>query len=127
MSLAKVWNDNVHPFKQKWRGQIIEIPAKSFIEMEYTDAVEFKSSYSPPIIDGQGERAEGFKMIRVEGRSHSDERVVAYRSHLDGSLYSSKSELDAHLLANAHRVASDPEAVTTRAKTSAKKQPSAEN
>jgi len=38
---VKVWNDNVHEFSQKYRGELLTIPAKKFVEMEREDAIMF--------------------------------------------------------------------------------------
>ena len=67
MPQVKVWNENVHPFKQRFLDEEIEIPAKSFIKMEEKKAIQFKSSYSPIEVDHDGKPTEkSFKMIRLE-------------------------------------------------------------
>lgn len=67
MPMVKVWNDNVHPYKEMFRDQKIEIPSKGFIEMEAGEALIFKGTFSTIVLDADGNpTAEGFKMIRIE-------------------------------------------------------------
>lgn len=97
MNLVKVWNDNVHVFKQKFRGDMVEIPPKSFIEMDWADAHSFKSKGSPMEFDGMGQpKAESFKMIRVEGQPDFQDKVMAFKSHIDGSLHLTAEALEDH-------------------------------
>lgn len=98
MSMVKVWNDNVHPFTQVFKGEKVHIPAKSFIEMQWDEAIEFKSYPSPMEFDGMtNQKPESYKMIRVEGRPDAEATVVAFKCHLDGTLHPSKAALEEHL------------------------------
>lgn len=64
---VKVWNKNVHPYKEEFRDQKIDIPAGEFIMMEYDDAKLFQGSFSPPVRNGDGQPdPRYFKMIVVE-------------------------------------------------------------
>jgi hypothetical protein len=66
MSLAQVWNDNVHPHTETFKGTVVTIPPKSFVEMDYDEAVEFKCQFTPIKTDGEkNPLPESFKMIRV--------------------------------------------------------------
>ena len=97
MKLVKVWNDNIYPFKQDYKGEIIEIPAKGYIEMIWDEAIAFKSYPSPMAFDGMGQQdPKSFKMIRVEGTRDDGEAIVAFRSHKDGSLHATRSALEAY-------------------------------
>lgn len=99
--MVKVWNDNVVEFSQLYRDVEIKIPAKSCIEMEYEEAVGFKSYPFPMRFDGMGQQTlESMKMIRVDPRppeGQEQNTVVMYRCHRDGSLHPSKVELDKYL------------------------------
>jgi hypothetical protein len=67
MALVKVWNDNVHPYREEFRDQKIYIPAKGYIEMQLDEAQLFKGSFAPVPVDADGNPTpEGFKMIRIE-------------------------------------------------------------
>lgn len=66
MTLARVYNDNVHPHTEVFKEKTISIAAKSFIEMDYDDAIEFKSAFTPIKTDGEkNPLPTSFKMIRV--------------------------------------------------------------
>lgn len=117
MSQVKVWNDNVHPFSQKFKGEIINIPAKSFIEMDWDDAMQFKSKGSPMAFDGMNnQKPESYKMLRIEGRPSLEDRVIMYKCHLDGSIHATKDALEAHVKSLSSEVFADEEVVKTRKK-----------
>lgn len=65
---CKVWNDNPHTdWKETFKGDIVTIPSKKFIEMEFYDAHEFKGQYSPiKLKPDETQDPASFKMIRVE-------------------------------------------------------------
>ena len=66
MALAQVWNDNVHPHTEVFKEKTITIPPKSYISMDYDEAIEFKCQFTPIRHDGEkNPRPESFKMIRV--------------------------------------------------------------
>jgi hypothetical protein len=96
-TLVKVWNRNTHPFKQKFRGNMIEIPAGGFIEMDFYDAHSFKSKGSPIEKDGQGRfKPESFKKIEVEGRPNFSEQAVVYKCQADGSFHATEEAMIQH-------------------------------
>lgn len=64
---VKVWNDNIYPLKQLFKGNSVLIPAKSFIEMEFYEAHEFLGTYHPVDYDADGKQdPKSYKMLRVE-------------------------------------------------------------
>jgi len=67
MSNVRVFNDNVHEHKEKFRGDWVIIPAGGFVTMNREDAVLFKSQFTP-IMGKQGVRDDprGYKMIRID-------------------------------------------------------------
>lgn len=94
---VKVWNDNEHLFAQDFKGDKIVIPAKGYIEMEWDEAIAFKSYPHPMKFDGMGQQLpESFKMIRVEGKPSTSNQVVAFKSHKDGSIHATKAALEAY-------------------------------
>ncbi len=100
-NLAKVWNDNELPFTQVFKGDKISVPAKGYIEMEYDEAVSFKSYPSPMAFDGMGQQTKAsYKMLRVEGKPQADNQVMAFKCHADGSLHASKDALNAYVQEN---------------------------
>ena len=67
MAQVKVWNDNTHDYKEKFKDNEIVIPAKGFVEMEYYDAHEFKGAFKGIERDGDNQpMPRSYKMIRVE-------------------------------------------------------------
>src|SRR5947208_2212525 len=97
-NLAKVWNDNELPFEQNFKGDMIRIAPKSFIEMEYEEAHSFAGSPSAMRFDGMGQQTkESYKMIRVEGKPTATNEVLAYKCHADGSLHPSAEALNAYV------------------------------
>lgn len=64
---VKVWNKNVHPHSEMFRGDMINIPAGEFVEMEFMDAVQFKGQMSRRLSDADGAQdPRSFKMIQIE-------------------------------------------------------------
>jgi hypothetical protein len=69
MARVKVWNDNVHPHTEMFKGEKIHIEPKQYVEMDYEEAVEFKGQFTGMKMRGDGtDCPTGFKMIRIEGK-----------------------------------------------------------
>ena len=67
MAKVRVWNDNVYPYKETFKGDPLVIGSKSYIEMEEEDAVQFRGTFAPMVRDADGnDMPQGFKMIRIE-------------------------------------------------------------
>jgi hypothetical protein len=101
-TLVRVWNDNVFPFRQVFKGNEIYIGAKKFIEMEETEAYEFRGAYSPIVRDGDGQPTpESYKMIRVEKTDKSAHKPApAAQEHICqacGKQFGNKKELETHI------------------------------
>jgi hypothetical protein len=65
--MVRVWNDNVHEHEEKFKGQVIKIEPKSYIEMNSFEAVEFKSQFKAPVfLKGGVPDPRYFKKIRIE-------------------------------------------------------------
>jgi hypothetical protein len=118
MAMAKVWNDNGLPFTQKFKGTVFTIPAGGFIEMEYEEAVSFKSYPFPMKFDGMGQQTQdSYKMIRVDGKPDTGNQVVAYKCHADGSLHANPEALNAYVQENhAHKMVTPEEKIKKTAK-----------
>lgn len=115
MNLAKVWNDNTLPFEQMFKGEKVSIPAKSFIEMEFEEAMSFKSKGHRMEFDGMGQqKPESFKMIRVEGRPDTGNQVTAFKCHADGSLHATKESLNDYVQKNHVQKQVEPEEKTAK-------------
>tara|TARA_R110000868_G_scaffold62962_3_gene189966 strand:- start:19733 stop:20128 length:396 start_codon:yes stop_codon:yes gene_type:complete len=71
---AKVWNDNDYVYKEYFKGDNIVIPPKSFIEMDYDEAVMFRGTFNSIVRDADGQpKRESYKMIRIEKPQGADE------------------------------------------------------
>jgi hypothetical protein len=99
---AKVFNDNIFEYKERFKGDQIVIPAKGYIEMQYEEAMEFKSTFSPIVLDADGRpKAEGFKMIRVEpigDPTKAKSKLDENKCHACGKVLESQAALAAHIL-----------------------------
>ncbi len=111
---VRVWNDNTLPHKELFRGETIEIGAQSYIEMERSEAHEFKTQFFAP---KRSEKGPGgidpstLKMIRIEKIEGQAPAPVApsFKSPLTGETFPNQKALDAHLEKNADKVHVDPE------------------
>lgn len=95
--LVKVWNDNVHPFEQEFKGEKIKIAARGFVEMDYEDAVQFRGCYYPPRFDGaRNQTPESYKMIRVDSPAKQTEQTWQICAAC-GDRFANQAELDQHV------------------------------
>lgn len=103
MNKWKVYNR--HPqgltHKERFRGDMIEIPAGSFVEMDYEDAVQFRGQYFPIVMtETQGQDPKSMKVIELvgpTGPAAQDTKERVYICHMDGKEFSSKQALEQHL------------------------------
>lgn len=108
MALVKVWNDNVHPFTQEFKNGTIKIPPKEFVEMDYEEAIEFKSKFSPISVNGDGvPLPESYKMIRVERPKITPTADLSLVNHATGERAATKEELEAMLREHRHLLVKD--------------------
>lgn len=95
MSRAEVWNDNVYPHTETFKEKAYVIPPKSFIEMDYEDAIEFKSQFTPIKTDGEKNiLPESYKMIRVVPITKPEVQVPLV-CHATGKVAANAAELAA--------------------------------
>lgn len=67
MAQVKVWNDNVHPYKEKFHGDEIVIKPKEFVLMNKEDADLFLGTMNSLIFDVGGRpKKECYKMLRID-------------------------------------------------------------
>jgi hypothetical protein len=99
---VRVYNDNIHPYSEKFKGEPISIPPKGFISMDYFEAVEFKGSFSPILVDGGGAAMpESYKMIRiVKPEDFTIEESKEIQCHSCGKKFESADLLDSHITAS---------------------------
>ena len=115
----KLWNDNVHPYTEKFRGKEISIPAKSFIMMDEDEAEYFKGVFTYPVKDSQGVPDPlYFKMLRIEKDPAKIKVEDPLICHATGQRASSVEELNGILQRFADRLLVDPEAEEAAKKSS---------
>lgn len=116
MPNVRVWNDNSYPFSQEFKGEKITIGPRQFKVMEYYEAMEFKSAFSPIEKDGDGQPLpRSYKMIRVEQPAGDvglaqDEDEKKFICHATGVAYATQAEADAENKKHEHLVVKDEEA-----------------
>lgn len=98
---ARVWNDWNKEYVEEFRGDVLRIPAKKFIIMDWQDAVQFRGQFTPIVRDGLGTDLKP-KMIRLEkidagAPDYPSENFVC---QMDGAQFSTQAELDAYIAAN---------------------------
>ena len=123
MAQVKVWNDNVHPFKQRFMEENIEIPPKGFIVMDESKAIRFRGTYSPIEVDGNGvPLPTSYKMIRLEEMSKdaakSPEKFQCMACSKDD--FQTQAALDSHIDEAHSHIQADLDHKEKRAKEKAK-------
>ena len=99
MAKVHVVNDNTLDHREKFRDEMIFIPAKSSIEMEYDDAHLFLGQYFPIKRDSGGQQTpDSFKMLRiVQGEKPFIKQMDELRCVACNQLFTDKVELDKHI------------------------------
>ena len=109
MALARVWNDNSYPHTEEFKGKVITIAPKESVTMDYEEAIEFKSQYTPIVTDGEKvPKQENKKMIRVEILGDAHKAPLPLVCHATGKAAATESELRAMNAQHADMLA-DPE------------------
>lgn len=98
---AKVWNDNIHPYSERFKGDLIVIPAGQFIEMDYDEAVMFRGTFSSIVRDADGQpKPESYKKIRIEALGNPLDNVIKSDPNkclACGKVLGSQAELAKHI------------------------------
>lgn len=107
--LVKVHNNNIHPYKEEFRGKMIHIPAHEYIEMDEDEADYFLQSFTYPKKDSQG-RPDPlyFKKLKIE-RPKGEKPVDPLICHANGERAASLEELNTLVKGFSHMLASKDE------------------
>jgi hypothetical protein len=101
---VKVWNDNVHPYSEKYMGKDVYIAPKAFIEMDHNEASHFLGTRPPNVeVDANGiQKPTSYKMLRIEkgNGSKTPTPKQEFRCMADGKVFHSQAELDAYIAEN---------------------------
>ncbi len=113
MPRVKVWNDNVHPHKEKFKDVEFNIAPGEFIEMDSEEAVEFLHQFTGVKWRGDGTHCPtGFKKLRIEGALHVAE-VDPLVCHANGQQAATKEDLEKLLQKFGHnRAPNEPSQAT---------------
>ena len=107
---VKVFNENVHPYSEKFRGKEITIGPNEYIEMDEDEAEYFKGTFTFPVKNGEGlPDPRFFKKIRIEKlqKTVKEDPLVC---HANGQKVASASELKEVLSSFAHLLVKDEKA-----------------
>lgn len=109
--LVKVYNDNVHPYQEKFRDELIKIPAGEFIEMDADEAHYLLSQFSYPVKDGQNvPDPKFFKMLRIVALDKLEVEADPLMNHATGVPAESLAELNSILSKFSDRLLKDEDA-----------------
>lgn len=119
MQNVRVYNDNVYPHKERFKGDIIEIAPKKFITMDFFDAVEFLGQYTPIKVDGGGAALpESYKMLRIVKPEEFkiEDKKTEIKCQACGKVFENNDELDAHVNENHLEQLVDEDEIKKRSK-----------
>jgi hypothetical protein len=103
MATVKVWNDNDYPYSEKFKGEMINIKPKSFVEMDFNEASHFLGTF-PKIMETDAEgriKPESYKRLRIEN-PNGKAPVIAnqgFKCMQDGAVFQTQEQLDNYILA----------------------------
>jgi hypothetical protein len=103
--MARVYNDNTETYQEEFRGEMIIIKPKGYVEMPWAKANAFRGAFTPMVRDGMGRDLKP-KMIRIIAdpgeriKDQSSKGVQGFICMRDGAMFNSKSELDAYTKAH---------------------------
>ena len=101
MSQVAVFNDNIYPYKETFRGTEIEIKEKGHIMMDEDEAKLFLGQYAPPVLDADGNQMpQGFKMLKILGKEKLERRLPqTFKCNACALECKSQEDLEAHIIA----------------------------
>jgi hypothetical protein len=115
MAKMRVYNDNVHPYQETFKGDLVKIPPKGFVLMEEDDAILFRGTYAPITTDGDGQPLPtSYKMIRLVRDSEATETEARtaprFVDPVTGKQAETQAEYEAMLAEHKDRLVVDEEA-----------------
>lgn len=110
---VKVYNDNAYEHREKFRGDLIVVPAGGSIEMNREDAVAFLGQFYPPEWDKGGrQKPESCKKLRWERIAiNSDESQEELKCQACGVTAKDEVSLKSHVKAKHKHVMLDAESL----------------
>jgi len=95
MALARVWNDHPSDYKEMFKGEMIEIPGKKYVEMDKYDAIQFVGQYIPVRKNDLGDYIN-HKMLRVEVLPDPTPKVTEIKCQMCLGKFDTEKELALH-------------------------------
>lgn len=92
---ARVWNDDSKPYREMFKEQLIEIPSKGFVEMDFFEANLFMGQFTPIRKNGLGDELT-CKRLRLERIGAPDEAKPENRCNLCKGKFDTANELKLH-------------------------------
>lgn len=94
MALARVFNDNVYPHRETFKGTTVEIAAGGSVDMDFEEALQFEGQFYPMIKNAGGQQCPtSFKRLRVVPLGPVALAEVPLVCHATGALATNKAEL----------------------------------
>ena len=94
MPQARIFNDNVHPHRENFKGAVIEIAAGGYVDMDHDEALQFEGQFFPMIKNAGGQQdSKSFKRLRVEALGSVAPAVVPLVCHATGKVAANAAEL----------------------------------
>jgi hypothetical protein len=96
MARARVYNDNVHPHRELFKGTQIEIHAGGYVDMDFEDALLFEGQFFPMIKNAGGQQCPtSYKRLRVVALDKVTPAEVPLVCHATGQKVATTEELAA--------------------------------
>ena len=118
MAIRKVelWNDGVKDYSEKFRGEMLTIPARSHIVMEDPDASQFMGQMVPFRKDGQGNQLTEKRLRKVYITEATE--AAKTKCMLCSKEFKTPTELEVHAVEHAHAMVDEKakEAATKKSK-----------
>lgn len=99
----RIKNNSDKEYKEKFRGQLITIPPRGTIDMEYFDGIMFYGQYVTPTKDDAGNYLTCKPLTKEIVSLDTSWTPKQWISHADGKVFATEAELKAHVEANADK------------------------
>jgi len=93
---ARIWNHGKEEHVEKFRDEVIRIPAGGSVDMDYYDAVLFMGQWYPSVKNDAGEYIK-CKPLKMQKLFSDVQEATGFISHADGKIFATEKELKAHL------------------------------
>lgn len=108
MATARVFNDNVHPYRETFKGTLIEIPVGGSVDMDFEEALQFEGTARSMIKNAGGQQCPtSFKKLRVVPLSAVPLAPAPLICHATGKVAADAAELARWNAENEHLLHDD--------------------